>query len=346
MTPASVPEQFPPKVVSMRRDTRLIDIPERLEVRPVRSDEIDRALELLLAGPNVGETASPGELDSFRQMARRERYDLSKQMVGLCDKELRHAALFIPRPGHTAFLFTSCPSYASGEQGAGADKVAWADSELAAQALEGVCRWAWDSGVKLLQVMVDPADSERQRLCLDNGFGRLTDLIYLVHSDEVVGDDDFDASAFSWLSYDSGYHDLFKSVMLQTYRASLDCPELENLRDIEDVIEGHRGSGQFDRQWWKLFLWQDEPVGVLLLMPLRSQRMMELTYMGLCPAARGRGLGKVLVGEALRCRDGSGNDHLMLAVDCRNKPARDLYEGFGFRTILCRTVFIRSLMGS
>jgi len=69
---------------------------------------------------------------------------------------------------------------------------------------------------------------------------------------------------------------------------------------------------------------------------------MELTYMGLCPEARGEKLGKYLIHEAIACARRSGSRCLTLAVDCRNQPAYRLYRAVGFKNFLTRTVLYRS----
>ena len=88
--------------------------------------------------------------------------------------------------------------------------------------------------------------------------------------------------------------------------------------------------------------YDNKPVGVLLLTPLRSPDNMELTYMGLIPEVRGLGLSKVLLHEALRCARECQNRCLTLAVDCRNHPAYHIYSRFGFSVLLRSSVMYRS----
>ena len=52
-------------------------------------------------------------------------------------------------------------------------------------------------------------------------------------------------------------HALFAETILQTYRDSLDCPGLNGVRQIEDIIAGHKASGEFDPALW--FLLCEQP---------------------------------------------------------------------------------------
>lgn len=66
----------------------------------------------------------------------------------------------------------------------------------------------------------------------------------------------------------------------------------------------------------------------------------ELTYVGLVPAARGRGFGTLAVRAALRRATAAGNDWLTLSVDERNAPAVTMYRRLGFREFDVQHVFL------
>jgi ribosomal protein S18 acetylase RimI-like enzyme len=55
----------------------------------------------------------------------------------------------------------------------------------------------------------------------------------------------------------------------------------------------------------------------------------EVVYLGLTPAARGRGLGRAVLQQALALAR-IHVPRLELAVDCRNTPATRLYHSTGF----------------
>ena len=71
------------------------------------------------------------------------------------------------------------------------------------------------------------------------------------------------------------------------------------------------------------------PLGYLVLTPMELDRFfpaMHLSYVAVDPRARGRGVGTVLLEEAIRAADGD----LSLHVDTDNEAAIKLYEKFGF----------------
>jgi ribosomal protein S18 acetylase RimI-like enzyme len=57
----------------------------------------------------------------------------------------------------------------------------------------------------------------------------------------------------------------------------------------------------------------------------------ELAYLGLVPAARGRGLGRPLVRFALGRAEAAAAEWVTLSADVRNDPALKLYRAHGFR---------------
>jgi ribosomal protein S18 acetylase RimI-like enzyme len=141
---------------------------------------------------------------------------------------------------------------------------------------------------------------------------------------------------------------------VQSYRESLDCPALNGLRDVEDVIAGHKASGggidAFDPSWWFLLRERGEPLAVLLLARTAAPHAAaELVYLGLVPAARGRGVGDILMRQALHVVSSSIDDRstntasLALAVDARNKPALNLYHRHGLRRVGCKRALMRQL---
>jgi ribosomal protein S18 acetylase RimI-like enzyme len=127
----------------------------------------------------------------------------------------------------------------------------------------------------------------------------------------------------------------------RTYEATLDCPGLCGLRETEDVLESHRATGAFDRALWRLVLFNGEPHGCMLLNRCPEQGTVELVYLGLSPALRGRRIGSKLLESGLALlapRDGA---HVVCAVDQRNDPAMRLYERAGFRAFASRTALVR-----
>jgi ribosomal protein S18 acetylase RimI-like enzyme len=155
------------------------------------------------------------------------------------------------------------------------------------------------------------------------------------------------------LTYGPESHAAFARTIVQTYQESLDCPALNGLRDIEDVIAGHKASGggpkAFDPAWWFLLRERDaEALAVLLLARTTSPHAAaaELVYLGLVPAARGRGIGDVVMRQALHvvsAARGETPTSLALAVDGHNTRALRLYHRHGMRRVGSKRAFVRQL---
>ena len=87
---------------------------------------------------------------------------------------------------------------------------------------------------------------------------------------------------------------------LCTYEATQDCPELNGVRTIEEIIAGHHGqSGYHPDRWW-LACEGNRPVGVAMVNEITDVKAWDLSYLGIVPEARGRGLGRELAGHVLR----------------------------------------------
>jgi ribosomal protein S18 acetylase RimI-like enzyme len=123
----------------------------------------------------------------------------------------------------------------------------------------------------------------------------------------------------------------FRSVLQATYYGSLDMPELEGVRSLDEILLGHRSAGRFVAERWQLGHLPGEPeaAAVLLMAEIPGRNVWEIIYLGLTPPARGRGLGREALQHALKL----AQPHVPwveLAVDLRNKPATRLYHSSGF----------------
>jgi ribosomal protein S18 acetylase RimI-like enzyme len=145
-----------------------------------------------------------------------------------------------------------------------------------------------------------------------------------------------------WVTYGPETHAHFAATIAATYAQSLDCPLLNGMRDIEDVLAGHKSSGNFDPRLWALLCDGQTPLGALLLAPMQPGETLELVYLGLVPAARGRGLADVLMRQALAVA-ARGPGRLSLAVDSQNVPALKLYYRHGMQRAGAKLAMMRRL---
>ncbi|MFO0965712.1 MAG: GNAT family N-acetyltransferase [Gemmataceae bacterium] len=176
---------------------------------------------------------------------------------------------------------------------------------------------------KIVQAVLDDLDGAAP--LLRGGMRVLTRLIHLRHELGEAPAPPVCASA----SY-AAAPSLFRDTLLRTYEGTLDCPELNGTRSGEEIIAGHQAQGRFQPELWRLFRKDDAPLGVLLLNPLRDEPAWDLSYLGVVPEQRRRGVGTLLLMHALRLAHDGGALELQVAVDERNRPALELYKGHGF----------------
>jgi GNAT superfamily N-acetyltransferase len=147
-------------------------------------------------------------------------------------------------------------------------------------------------------------------------------------------------ASLSWITHDVAGDDIFLQALDLSYAGSLDCPEVTGLRSTRDVLTGHKAVGAFNPRLWWVVKSGDQPAGVLLLSPLRDAEMLEVVYMGVSQAFRGTGVANALMHRAVKAAGAAGATSLALAVDCRNRPARRLYERWRFRLTGARDAWI------
>ncbi len=150
----------------------------------------------------------------------------------------------------------------------------------------------------------------------------------------------------AWELYSNESHARFAATISASYRQSLDCPTLAGMRSIDDVIAGHKASGEFDPRYWFLLRLHAQPAAVLLLNRVAGADAAELTYLGVAPEARRCGLGNLLVRQALAAASTMQVKSITLAVDAANAPALRLYFRHGFKHVTGKLALIRDLRGA
>ncbi len=130
-------------------------------------------------------------------------------------------------------------------------------------------------------------------------------------------------------------------MLRASYTSSLDMPELEGARSLDDILESHRATGRFVPDRWRLGQVPGEPhaAAILMLSEVPDRDVWEIVYLGLTPAARGRGLGRQIIAHALELARPHAS-RLELAVDIRNRPATRLYDATGFVVFDRRSVHL------
>ncbi len=267
-------------------------------------------------------------VDDFVSYAAQRDLDLTHMLAATRDGEMKWAVLPMPAPGKTSLLL--CPATLPD------------DPLIAVECLAEAGERRLAAGDVLVQMLTAPDDDDLATAAKAAGFDPLATLIYLsrrlppgVEADPPPG--------HRWLSYDAERHDLFGQAIEQSYVDSLDCPELNPIRHIEDTMAGHQAAGDFIREAWQVLLDEaDRPVGVVLVCGLPGQAIGELVYLGLAPSRRGHGLGRLLATRAMQICGQQDYEAIILAADARNHPALRMYRELGFVELYQRRVLMRT----
>ncbi|MCI0379888.1 MAG: GNAT family N-acetyltransferase [Gemmataceae bacterium] len=271
---------------------------------------------------------------------------------------------------------------------AGANGLLWPpqtrvpDSALADRLVQAALTWLRERGVTCAQALLTMEETHLDEPLRRAGFRNIGALQYMVHHLLHVP---APTTKLHLQTYDQVDHLLFEQIVEQTYEGTLDCPELNGVRTVADILTGHQAQGKFDpKRWW--LVWEREacaspltpapsppqgrgekspagenvvgtlrvplsadgtrsvpatlPVGVVLLTQVPDGPAWDLSYLGVVPLARGRGLGKAMALEALAEARRARAPQLMLAVDARNTPALQLYRSVGFLPTQTRQIYL------
>ncbi len=300
------------------------------------SIEPDRRLEAVLRLVATGSAGDRAAAERFIHYAGANGIQLDA-MWGREGRQGRiiETVLAVPGAGRTAMIFASAPQTPdlTGSLGLLIDHVA---------------RSIGGPTVHLAQMLLEPEETQRRDAAQLGGFSQLAELSYLERplSRPRVPAEPTWPDGVTVEPFRASRRDELMTTLSRSYEQTLDCPGLYGLRDIEDVLEGHQSTGEFDPALWTLMRVEGEVAGMILLNPFPAQRIVELVYLGLVPEARGRGLGSCLLRHGLRQLASRRERSVTLAVDERNEPALALYAAEGFTSVVRRVALIRSLRGS
>lgn len=304
-----------------------------LLIRPVLPDKSLQAIWLVNGGRATRATGEAG----FRQRAgqaaamfaaaRSGKLSLSGLLEARRGPQLVGAAWANIMPGRTALVWPA--QLITGETEETADRL---HAELA--------RFAAERGAVLSQAVLDtdhgPAAERLERA----GYSHVADLLYLLSlSKSFAAEPQTDRLTFR--AYQDADRPALAALVERTYVGSLDCPAVDGLRRIEDVLDGYQGTATFRPDLWLTAIYEDQPIGCVLLADHPQQRQLELVYLGVIPEARGRGFGTDMTRHVQWLAGTLGRDRIVLAVDAENQPALEAYARSGFNGWDRRSLFLR-----
>ena len=134
------------------------------------------------------------------------------------------------------------------------------------------------------------------------GFRCVTQLLYLEHPLSRLPAIPPAAPTFEQIAVENEV--TFRQTLALSYEGTLDCPELNGVRTIDEILAGYRAAVTGKLAGWWLLRIQREPAGVLILTELAEDAAWDLSYIGVVPEQRRRGIGP---DPADRVRTGRGD---------------------------------------
>jgi len=289
-----------------------------------------QCLAVLLDQPGL----AAGELDARVEMLIRhaDRRGLSLEHCVFVERQgrIRSACLTVDAPGRMASVFIpNSPERL---------RPASIMQSLLARAVEE----ARQRGVQVMQACILPDSGQEAAIYRRAGFRRLAQLVYMERDLAEPVPSQAGPRDVRFEGYDRAGYEVFAEVVQGTYEGSLDCVDLNAVRDIADILASHRGTGPFRAELWRLARVGTTPIGVVLLSAQPDRWAWEVAYLGLLPAWRGRGYGRALLAHAMELCRTEAVPVLMLSVDADNTPALALYQRFGFRETFRRDVWMKN----
>ena len=305
-----------------------------LYLGPVPADRRRTALALLLVGRPREQDAA---VDHFEQFAEEQGLDLSTLWVaaeGGSTGRMLGSVLLVPNHGSTAMLFVG-------------QAIGWADTSAMVGLIRAVCDGPGRGGVSVIQSLIDPGQVIEGQVLERAGLSRLAKLIYMQKTIEPGEHRVPRPTALAGCdkptiqTYSPATHANFARAIEASYIDTLDCPGLVGLRQTDQIIEGHKGTGRFDPQQWLVYFDEaNNPIAVLLLAEVAQGSGMELVYLGVAPDYRGKKIGGMLMRYAVSETARLGGTRLYLAVDDRNDRAVRLYTAMGFRASTRKIAYV------
>lgn len=296
-----------------------------IDISPAQGTELLTALRLIFQHVPAGDR--DGRIDKAVRLLQHGELDPEGVLVARSAHKLCGALVCTPLRGAGGLLWP--PQVIAGPH-----------SALVADALvRHAVHWLRQRGAKVAEALVLGEEVAFVGPLQRNGLQHVTKLLYLRR--------DLDRQALpehggqvTFQTYANTNQALFHTTLMSTYHGTLDCPELNGRRTLDDIIQGHQAQGVFlPERWWLAFA-QGQPIGVLLVNEMPDWHSWDVAYMGVVPAMRGRGLGLELIGKALHEASAATAPRVTLAVDARNHPARRMYDRLGFTLFEEREVYL------
>ncbi len=218
-----------------------------------------------------------------------------------------------------------------------------AESEMLVELIDGLCQKALERGAEIVQAIVPITDVNSHDPVRDNAFERaglkrITRLVQmecldLLDAPMSAEPHDAESHQLKFIPHQDVSWSAWCQIVELTYQQTRDVPELNGLRSTHNTLMGYASGHPWPPKNWWVVRKEDEDIGCLLLTRIPDTGC-ELTYAGIVPEARGKGLGQAIMSFIRSWMIEQHRSRISLAVDVRNTPAIALYKACGFQSVL------------
>jgi len=303
---------------------------DQVEIQAVPRRWRSAAIKFLVGGASDDRQIRAGG-QAMQQMVTKAGSAAGRLWWARSDRTTLAVALVVEGAGRTSMMFFSPPD-APG-----------VDRQWLVRLIVEISRDAIEGGMSLVQMLVEPSDEQQAAVLVDSGLILLAELIYMKRDllscppgAQNTRED------LTWRNYKQFTEVELGEVILQTYADSLDCPALRGVREMSDVISGHKCSGMFCPEAWWIVTSADrtEPAGCILVNDSVKTSTADIVYMGVVPEFRRQGMAGAMLDRSVLQASERNCEGISVAVDARNDHAIRVYEQSGFVEIHRRLAYV------
>ena len=301
-----------------------------VEIQEVPRRFRDQAIRFLVGGTrNDRQMRAQGQ--AMQQMISNVPTAASRLWWARSDRTTHAVAAIIEGVGRTSMIFFS-PPYAPG-----------VDPKQLARLISEISKDAINGGMSLVQALIDPRDTEQADVLKNSGMLLLAELIYMRRDLQIRPPEVPEIrQELAWRNYKQFTEAELGEVISQSYADSVDCPALRGVREMTDVIAGHKHSGAFCPEAWWIVDYGDQarPAGCILVNDSTKTPSADIIYMGVAREFRRRGLARAMLQRCIAQAAQRNCENVSVAVDTRNDHAIRIYEQSGFVEIQRRLAYV------
>jgi len=312
-------------------------IPRRsLQIRPAR-DQVEFRDALALMIQENEPVVKRQEVENILNLHQAGKIDLSHLLVAVSEQKIRAALLMMIQADFTAILWPPAYDF-SGEP---ADSC----SEILDLLVQRSFSIAKEHNCELIQATVGCQDVQSSELLVRNGLAAVGTLLFLQRpamtqqkQGRMKTPHDHEETC-RLVPITQGIDDeILGELVLSTYVDSADFPELQTRRSGALCLQTHRLQGEYLPENWFVIEEQGIQVGVLFFSFHSELDQWELTYLGVIPQYRGKGIARRVIEKSFEHPERKYRG-VFLGVDSRNDYAVRLYTSMGFVTVSRQNVF-------